>query len=167
MNLVKVLSKEKKNISLIHTIEMIKECASRTGGYDRHYIRLGHWGDFHAKDVIDAWDYVNMTPSQRFAMSLNDTEKPMKKVNEEEKENADTVNVEALMTSINNLRTRNSELVSKVGKMKNEIKSANDRIAELEKMLDLATLKIAELEDANEELSIYKELVEDETKIEE
>lgn len=80
---------------------------------------------------------------------------------------ADNVNVEALMTSINKLRTRNSELIYNVGKMKGEIKSANDRIAELEKMLELATLKIAELEDANEELSIYRELVEDETRIEE
>ena len=80
---------------------------------------------------------------------------------------ADTVNVDALMSSINNLRMRNSELVSHVGKMKNEIKSANDEIASLKKMLELATLKIAELEDANEELSIYKEMVEEETKIEE
>ena len=93
--------------------------------------------------------------------------KLMKKDETKVEKKADTVNVEALMTSINNLRTRNSELVSKVAKMNGEIKYANDRIAELEKMLELATLKIAELEDANEELSIYKELVEDETKIEE
>ena len=91
-----------------------------------------------------------------------------KKMKDEEKRKHDNmVNVDSLMTSINNLRMRNSELVSKVGKMKGEIKYANDRIAELEKMLELATMKIAELEDANEELSIYKELVEDETKIEE
>lgn len=79
----------------------------------------------------------------------------------------DAVNVEALMASINNLRMRNSELVSQVGKMKSEIKSANDEIASLKKMLEIATLKIAELEDANQELSIYKELVEEETQIEE
>lgn len=79
----------------------------------------------------------------------------------------DEANADSLKDALNNLRTRNSELISKVGKMKGEINSANDRIAELEKMLELATLKIAELEDANEELSIYKEMVEDETRIEE
>lgn len=84
-----------------------------------------------------------------------------------EKKMNNTVNVDDLMASINKLRTRNSELVSNVGKMKNEIKSANDEIATLKKMLELATLKIAELEDANEELAIYKEMVEEETKIEE
>lgn len=84
-----------------------------------------------------------------------------------EKKMNNTVNVDSLMASINNLRTRNSELVSKVGKMNGEIKYANDEIASLKKMLEMATLKIAELEDANEELSIYKEMVEEETKIEE
>ena len=86
---------------------------------------------------------------------------------EENKKQNNNVNVDSLIASINNLRTRNSELVSQVGKMKSEIKSANDEIASLKKMLEMATLKIAELEDANEELSIYKEMVEEETKIEE
>ena len=84
-----------------------------------------------------------------------------------EKKMNNTVNVDDLMASINKLRTRNSELVSNVGKMKSEIKSANDEIASLKNLLEMATLKIAELEDANEELSIYKEMVEEETKIEE
>lgn len=94
--------------------------------------------------------------------------KPRKNVETKvEKKMNNIVNVDSLMASINNLRTRNSELVSKVAKMNGEIKSANDEIASLKKMLEMATLKIAELEDANEELSIYKELVEEETNVEE
>ena len=113
-----------------------------------------------------AHDFVENIHKRKIA--IMDEKRAEKKMRDEEKRKHDNmVNVDSLMTSINNLRTRNSELVYKVGKMKGEIKSANDRIAELEKMLELATLKIAELEDANEELSIYKELVEDETKIEE
>ena len=107
-------------------------------------------------------DFVENIHERKIAIIMD---KKMK--DEEKRKNDNMVNVDSLITSINNLRTRNSELVSKVGKMRGEIKSANDRIAELEKMLELATMKIAELEDANEELSIYKELVEDETKIEE
>ena len=111
-------------------------------------------------------DFVEKIHERKNAIIME--KKRVKKMKDEEKRKHDNmVNVDSLMTSINNLRTRNSELVSKVGRMKGEIKSANDRIAELEKMLELATMKIAELEDANEELSIYKELVEDETKIEE
>ena len=119
--------------------------------------------DWFANEVHD---FVENIHERKIAI-IRDKKRVKKMKDEEKRKNYNMVNVDSLMTSINNLRTRNSELVSKVGKMNGEIKSANDRIAELEKMLELAKLKIAELEDANEELSIYKELVEDETKIEE
>ena len=105
---------------------------------------------FSKEEILGLWESVYPTTP---------------KVETKVEKKADTVNVEALMTSINNLRTRNSELVSKVGKMKNEIKSANDEIASLEMMLALANARIASLEKDNEELAIYKEMVEEETKI--
>lgn len=116
---------------------------------------------FYEKNDINFIDEIR----QRKMIVLEmEVKKEMKKAEEKKVESP---SVDVLLTTINNLRTRNSELVSKVGKMKNEIKSANDEIASLKKMLEMATLKIAELEDANEELSIYKELVEEDTKIEE
>ena len=119
---------------------------------------------FSKEEIIGLWESVYpTTPKVVKNVETNVEKNVAPKVEKKD----DNVNVDALMASINNLRTRNSELVSQVGKMKNEIKSANDRIAELENMLEMATLKIAELEDANEELSIYKELVEEETQIEE
>lgn len=114
--------------------------------------------------ILGIWESIYPTTPK---VVKNVETKGEKKVTPKVEKKADTVNVDALMASINNLRMRNSELVSQVGKMKNEIKSANDEIAELKKMLEIATLKIAELEDANQELSIYKELVEEETQIEE
>lgn len=119
---------------------------------------------FSKEEIIGLWECVYPTTPK---VVKNAEPKVEKNTEPKVEKKDDTVNVDALMDSINNLRTRNSELVSKVGKMKSEIKSANDEIASLKKMLEMATLKIAELEDANEELSIYKELVEEETKIEE
>ena len=117
-----------------------------------------------------AHDFIDNINKRKSAIRMEEKmaeKRANKKMKEEEnKKHNHMVNADALMASINNLRTRNSELVSQVGKMKGEIKSANDEISELKKMLELATLKIAELEDANQELSIYKEMVEEETKIE-
>lgn len=115
---------------------------------------------YSKEEILGIWESVYPTTPK---VVKNAETKVEKKVAPKVEKKVDTVNVDALLASINNLRMRNSELVSHVGKMKNEIKSANDRIASLKKMLELATLKIAELEDANQELSIYKELVEEET----
>lgn len=118
-----------------------------------------HDGDYRSfsKDfILGLWESIYPT-----------TPKVVKKVAPKVEKKVETMNVDSLMTSINNLRNRNSELINEVNKFKNEVKVANDEIASLKKMLEMATLKIAELEDANQELSIYKEMVEEETKIEE
>lgn len=80
-------------------------------------------------------------------------------------EESKKVNVDALLASLNATRNRNAELIHEVSKTKNEVKSANDEIATLKMMLALANEKIASLAKDVEELAIYKEMVEEETKI--
>lgn len=118
-----------------------------------------------------AHDFVENIHKRKIAIRMNEKmaeKRANKKMRDEEnKKQNHMVNADSLMTSINNLRNRNSELINEVNKFKNEVKVANDEIASLKKMLEMATLKIAELEDENDELAIYKEMVEEETKIEE
>lgn len=71
------------------------------------------------------------------------------------------INVDALKNTINNLRDRNAELIGVMYEKNDEIKDANNEIAILKKMLMDAKFEIENLKKTNDDLMIYKELVED------
>lgn len=114
----------------------------------------GDYRSFSKDFILGLWESIYPT-----------TPKVVKKVAPKVEKKVETMNVDALLASINKLRNRNSELINEVNKFKNEVKVANDEIASLKMMLALANARIASLEKDNEELAIYKEMVEEETKI--
>lgn len=115
----------------------------------------GDYRSFSKDFILGLWESIYPT-----------TPKVVKKVAPKVIEKkVETMNVDAILASLNNVRNRNAELVHEVSKTKNEVKVANDEIASLKTMLALAYEKIASLEKDNEELAIYKEMVEEETKI--
>lgn len=126
------------------------------GEYEFCFIKHPMCGDTN-KVIQMAFEAAEEVKVRKVAIAkMNESKKVVKVVKVVEE-----VNVDTLKNTINNLRDRNGELFGMVSKKSNEIKDANNEIAILKKMLMDAKFEIENLKKVNDDLVIYKELVED------